>query len=411
MTNERWATLLIFVGAIGVLWRVPAFAAIGVIGLTVVIASHLLRQRALRNVHYTRRLNETRAFVGETVNVACRANNGGRLPVVSLIVRDEGPKGFVEADPQSGKPIDTDVSAGADMAQVLSLKPHAFASRTFHLSATRRGYFAFKPPTLNAIDLLGLSEIERVESLRDAVIVYPRVFTYDELSLPARQPMGELLSLRRFIEDPSRNVGARDYEPGDSFRQIHWKASAHRGELQTRVFEHTSEPTTTILVNVTTFPDDWFGVDVERFEWAVSVAASLAVWAHESECTIGLSSNGCTPNLPEALRVKPRRSPDQLVRVLESLALLNAFTAARFEEFLMSEQRHVAFGSTLIIVTPLVTPQIEMAVHRLHSLGKRMVFICVDRVAPDLSHLPCPAFHLPPNTEFAEWTQRYLENV
>lgn len=407
MVNERWVTLLIFIGFIGVLWRTPALAAVGAIGLTIVIASLLLKRYTLKHVDYKRRLDETRVFIGEKINVQCRANNAGRLPLISLLVRDNAPRSLVEVGPDGSIEPDADVRTPALLNQLISIKPRSFASRTFTLQATRRGYYPFKAYAINALDLLGLSESERAEEPKDAVLVYPRVFPIDALDLPPQQPLGEMVALKRFIEDPSRTMGARDYAPGDSFRMIHWKASAHRGALQTRVSDHTSDPTTMILLNVMTYSEDWFGVEVERFEWAVSVAASIAKWAHESGATIGLSSNGCTPGRPEALRVRPRRSPDQLVHVLESLAFISAFTLSRFQDFLVSEQRNVPRGATLLIVSPMYNDEIGAAIHRIHAMGKRAAFICVDHIAPDFSELPCPAFHIPPNPEYAAFTRQF----
>ena len=124
--------------------------------------------------------------------------------------------------------------------------------------------------------------------------------------------------------------------------------------------------------------------------------------------TVGLSSNGCTPGRPEALRVRPRRSPDQLVHVLESLAFISAFTLSRFQDFLITEQRNVPAGATLLIVSPMYSDKIAEAIHRLHAMGKRMAFICVDHAAPDFGELPCPVFHIPPNPEYAAFMRRFV---
>jgi uncharacterized protein (DUF58 family) len=390
-----------------VLWRTPALAAIGAIGLTIIIASLLLKRHTLKHVDYKRRLNETRVFIGEKISVQCRATNASRLPLISLLIRDNAPRSLVEVEPNGHLDPNIDVHMPAVLNQLISVKPRSFSSRTFTLQATRRGYFPFKPYSLNALDLLGLSESERTEEPKDSVLVYPRLFPIDALDLPPQQPLGEMVALKRFIEDPSRTMGARDYAAGDPFRMIHWKATAHRGSLQTRVSDHTSDPTAMILLNVMTFSDDWFGVEVERFEWAVSVAGSIAKWAHEAGATVGLSSNGCTPGRPEVLRVRPRRSPDQLVHVLESLAFISAFTLSRFQDFIVTEQRHVPQGATLLIVSPMYSDHIAEAIHRLHAMGKRMAFVCVDHTAPDFGELPCPAFHIPPNPEYAAFTRQF----
>lgn len=421
MFDERWVTLFVFIGIVGVLMRSPALAGLGVIGLCLVVATKLFQRRALRGVEYERRLSETRLFVDETMTISGHVTNHGRLPVISLMVEDSAPRTFQRAGnpnehrtASAGPPHDDpesllsrqagesqDSEARVSLAQLLALKPGEHTSRSTALRATRRGYYPFGPAHLRAFDMMGLSLAERVDDLRDALIVYPRVYPLDALGLPTRDPFGAMPAMRRLIEDPALVMGSRDYQHGDSFRQIHWKSTAHTGRLQTRVCEHTSDPTAMILLNVTTLEHDWHGTDVERFEWALSVAGSVASWAHEWGCTVGLSSNGCAPNMPAAIRVLPRRAPGQLARIMEGLAVLTSFTATHFNLFLLSEQRHVPFGATMIVITPIVTPEIEASLLRLHALGKRLILISVDRVAPGLSALPFTAYHVPPPADTA----------
>ena len=396
--DERWVTLLLFITVVGVVLRAPALTALGVLSLAIITASNLLRRTVLKRVTYERRFNETRLFMGEVVEVSCNLTNRGRLPVVSLQVADTAPPGFQRVD----APPD-DVSAAEErinLGQMSALKPGEHTARVTRLRAMKRGYFAFGTAYLRAYDLLGLSQFERVDVLADSLIVYPRVFSLDALGIPTRDPFGSLAALRRLIEDPSRIMGARDYRYGDSFRQLHWKATAHAGRLQTRVCEHTSEPTAVIMLNVSTFRQDWRGTDVERFEWALSVAGSLAVWAGESGITVGLSSNGTAPYLPSALRVRPRRVPNQLTHLLESLAVMYSFALSSFDIFLLIEQRHLPLGATLLVVTPLVTPEITAALLRLHDLGKNLILISVDREPPDVPELPFAVFHVPPQKSF-----------
>ncbi len=421
MFDERWVTLFVFIGIVGVLMRSPTLAGLGVIGLSIAIATKLLERRVLRGVEYERRLSETRLFVDETMTVSSHVTNHGRLPVISLMIDDSAPRTFKAAHPPDARhaPISgpdenasdsllsrqlgesEDSEARVSLAQLLALKPGEHTSRATRLRATRRGYYPFGPAHLRAFDMMGLSLAERVDHLRDTLIVYPRVYPLDRLGIPTRDPFGAMPAMRRLIEDPALVMGSRDYQHGDSFRQIHWKSTAHTGRLQTRVCEHTSDPTAMILLNVTTLEHDWHGTDVERFEWALSVAGSVACWADEWGCMVGLSSNGCAPNMPGAIRIPPRRAPNQLARIMEGLAVLTSFTAMHFNLFLLSEQRHVPFGATTIVVTPIVTPEIEASLLRLHALGKRLILISADRAAPGLSALPFTAYHVPPPSDTA----------
>jgi uncharacterized protein (DUF58 family) len=388
---ERWLRALFLAGILSVLFKLPVLTLVVSIILALACVSLLMRWIAFRRVRYVRTLSETRSFVGERISLQTRLSNNSRLPLFSLQVFDFAPKPLIKTS-ESVRPqiIGTD-----DLSLIAALRPRSTHVTAYQLVNRQRGYFQFDAATLRAVDVLGISEMTREENVNQSLLVYPRVFSLDEVRLPERQPLGALASLRRLIEDPSRHMGARDYMPGDSFKQIHWAMTAHRGSLQTRINEHTADPISMIMLNVTTFEDDWVGCDVERFEWAVSVAASIASWAHEAGATIGLSSNGAAPGAPEMIRVKPRRSPDQLTHVLESLAIVAAFTAVRFEEFLINDQRHVPFGSSLIVVTPIVTPRMLIALEQLRQMGKRIALVSCDRVPPS-ANAPCEVIHLPP---------------
>ncbi len=396
--DERWVTLFLFITIVGVVLRASAMTTLGVLGMAIIVASQLLARKLLDRVTYERRFNETRLFLGEVVDVSCNLVNRGRLPIVSLQVDDSAPPGFLLASSDPTEPFIAEDRIS--LSQLTVLRPGEHTARVTRLRALKRGYYAFGTATLRAVDVLGISMQERVDPLHDSLIVYPRVFPLDQLGLPTRDPFGAFGALRRLIEDPARIMGARDYRYGDPFRQIHWKATAHAGALQTRVCENTSDPTAVIMMNVTTFEQDWRGTDVERFEWALSVAGSLAVWADTNGVTVGLSSNGTAPSLPEALRVKPRRSPGQLTRVLESLAVMYSFTLTPFDLFLLTEQRHLPLGATLLVVSPVFIPSIESALLRLSSLGRNIILIVVDRKVPEAGHLPFPVYHIPPFKDF-----------
>jgi len=392
--NERWATLFVLLGLMGILARAPALSALSLIGLTLVIAGFVLRRWSLKGVRYERRFDQNRVFVGETFTLSRMLSNDSRMPILSLLVRDDAPRSLRRAD-DSRTHYDKDERVS--LTQMSSLKPHEVTRRDLQLRATRRGHYLFEGASLRAFDLLGTVISEQPHDRRDALLVYPRIFPIEALDLPTQQPMGALPTLRRLIEDPERHMGTRDYVLGDSFRQIHWKASAHRGQLQTRIHEHSAEPTVMILFNVTTLEHEWYGSDVEVFEWSVSVAGSLAQWAHEGGCALGMSLNGSAPNMMHTLRIRPRRAPDQFTRLMESLAVIGSYTRLQFDVFLLSEQRHIPFGATLVVITAMINEPMLIALRQLHDAGKRIVVVYTARkVTPLLGGQPYHWVHVPP---------------
>ena len=392
--NERWGTLFVFVGVLGMITRTPALTALSLIGMTLVIAGFVLRRYTLKGVRYERRFDQNRVFVGETFTVSRVLINDSRWPVLSLLVRDDAPSSLRKADDTQ---LFYDKDERVNMNQMTALKAGEITRRDTQLRATRRGYYPFASVTLRAFDLLGTVITDQVYERRDILLVYPRIFPLESLDLPTQQPMGALPTLRRLIEDPERHMGTRDYVRGDSFRQIHWKATAHRGQLQTRVHEHSAEPTVMMLFNVTTLEHEWYGSDVEVFEWGVSVAGSIAQWAHDSGCAIGMTLNGSAPNMMHTLRVRPRRSPDQFTRLMESLAVIGSYTRLQFDVFLLSEQRHISMGATLLIITALINEPMLIALRQLHDAGKRITLVYTGRNTPEqLGDQPYLWVHVPP---------------
>jgi uncharacterized protein (DUF58 family) len=406
MFNERWHTLFVFVILIGILIRSGTLVAVGAVPIVLDVLARALRKHALKSLGYQRRLSQTRSFVGESTSVTGRIVNQSRIPVISCYVRDDSPTHFRELDPATGQLRKADPTGRVLLAQQAAIGGRQFVSRTAEIVAQRRGMFFFPKPALRAVELLGMAELNAAEyelDLRESLLVYPRTFTMEAMNFPARQPMGPLPSMRRLVEDLSRHMGSRDYVPGDPYKMIHWKATARRGSLQTRVHEHTAEPVAMVLFNVTTFADVWYGSEVERFEWSVSIAASLARWASDTGMTIGYTSNGTTPRGPGAVRVPVRRTPDQLANVLETMAMIGPYSLHRFEEFLLMEQHRIPANATQIVVTPMFNEAIELALTRLLAMGKRLAVICTDWTFEPVSTLNCPVYHLPPTKEFCDW--------
>jgi uncharacterized protein (DUF58 family) len=69
--------------------------------------------------------------------------------------------------------------------------------------------------------------------------------------------------------------GLRPFRTGDSPRWVHWRTSARRGELMVREFEDSSPPQLLIIVEPF-LPAEPTVVQVDQFERAISLAASVA---------------------------------------------------------------------------------------------------------------------------------------
>jgi uncharacterized protein (DUF58 family) len=416
MFNRRWISLCFLLILLGLLVGRPGLLVLPIFLLITIAAGKWWNSRVLREVMYRRHIIRKRVFPGETVDLEVQVENAKALPVPWLRVEDEWPLDVLPTDQALDPSHKPDMG---NLTHVFALRWYERIRRSYTLLADKRGMYGLGPTRLYSGDVFGLFQAERVIEQQDYVIVYPRILTLAELNLPSKEPFGDARARHRLLKDPSRTMGARDFQPGDSFRHVHWPATARHQHLQTRVYEPTTTLTAVICLNVATFPRPWEGILPELFERAIVVAASLAAYAVENRYSVGLVSNGAVPRSDQPIRVMPGRSPDQLTRILELLAAITGYVTMPMGRFLLRASPALPWGATLVVVSPVVTEELLAAILQLHLAGRHMVLVSLAQDAPpDLygvvtHHLPdsnwppaaAPGPIAQPNI-FAFWQER-----
>ena len=388
---------------LGLLLGQRAVLVLPIFLLLTLAAGHWWNDHALRDVSYRRRIARKRAFPGETVDIEVMVENSKLLPVPWLRVDDEWPLATPPTDAQALGP--SHVADMGELTHVFALRWYERVRRHYTLQTGQRGVYGLGPTRLRSGDVFGLFQTERTIAEQDFLIVYPRVYSLPELGLPSKEPFGDTRARRRLFEDPSRTMGARDMQPGDSFRHVHWPATARRQELQARVYEPTTTLTAVICLNVATLPRPWEGILPDLLERAIVVSASLAAHAAENRYSVGLISNGAVPRSDRPIRVMPGRSPDQLMRMLELLAAITGYVTVPMGRFLLRSSPVLPWGATLVVVTPILTDELLASVIQLRSAGRQMVLVSLAKDSPP--NLPgVLTHHLPEDN----WTMPTEQN-
>jgi uncharacterized protein (DUF58 family) len=389
--HRGWQVLVVVLFFAGYLLQYPVLVLTGIFFLVFRYGSSWYSQRALRGVEYRRNFSQRRTFPGEETVMTVQVSNQKRLPISWLAAvdhwADELPFATSDGQPLAKRPADL-------VTLLFSLRGREQVGRNYRLRPEHRGIYPFGPVALSAGDPFGLFTNRARIKTRDWLIVYPRVVPLEELELPYQAPFGDVSVRHSIFQDPVRTVGVRDYHPSDSFRHVHWKASARRQNLQVRVFEPTTAYTMILVLNVATFARHWEGMRPEILERAICAAASIANYAHERRWLVGVTANGAMPNADQPIRVPPGRGPDQLSFVLEALAGVTSFTTSPFERYLLKESSRLAWGATLVVVTAVVTDEILASLNRLRTAGRRVVLVSLTAEPP----APPPGlltFHVP----------------
>lgn len=344
--------------------------------LVVAIPFGWLWQRlAFYRVAYQRHLNETRVFEGEQVTLTLTLTNRKWLPLAWLRVTDQVPSALA---PQEKSLSPSHLPLTGLLETRASLLWNERARWEYHIPCNKRGYYVLGPAQLASGDLFGLFERSLDYPHTDHLIVYPRIDPLIDWGLPAKEPFGDARTRLPVFQDPTRIRGLRDYHPEDAPKHIHWRATARHNELKVKEYDPTINYNWVFFLNVATYELAWQGVDSALAERAIRLTASLANFAAQNKYAFGLVANGTYPDSDQRLRILPGRDPDQLRNVLEALAAVSYFVASPIETLLRRESPNLPWGSTLVVVTALVTQNLVAEIMRLHDVGRRIALVSLD---------------------------------
>jgi uncharacterized protein (DUF58 family) len=392
--NETWLLIAVVCVGVGLIGRYESLTLLGVFLLVVSLVARLWNKYVLRRVSYQRQLEPRRAFIGETVEMTLTVENRKPLPVSWMRVQDEWPAELrLQMDDELRN---TPLPERRLLVNVFSLRWYERVRRRYTILCEKRGYYRLGPARATSGDIFGMLRTEYAFSNMDWLLVYPRVLPIEELGLPPKNPFGEVTARQQIFEDPVRTIGVRDHQPGDGFRRIHWKATARKQELQSKIYEPTTSFTLITFVNVATFDKYWYGTIPELLERCITVAASVSAYAAERRYVVGVVANGCVPRSDQPIKVLPGRDPQQLSRVLEALAVVTPVATQNISELLTRESPRLSWGATLAIVTANVNEELNSTLLRLHDAGRRLVLISLAKGTPDpLVSEKILCYHLP----------------
>lgn len=149
---------------------------------------------------------------------------------------------------------------------------------SYLITGVRRGVWPIGPLVLRTVDPFGLAQREQAFGETRTVTVVPEVFTLAPLTVKVGAAGGTAQTSSSRLGQGSDNLSPRRYIPGDSMRRIHWRATAHRGQLMVRQEEEESSPDALVILDRSAAR--WARPADEAdpaFETAVSMCASAAV--------------------------------------------------------------------------------------------------------------------------------------
>lgn len=390
MVTKPLVLFLAVVLVVALIVQQPVLVLLCGLSLLAVALAALWRRWALHQVEYQRLLSDDHLFPGNEATLTVQVINRKLLPLARLDIFDVVPPEIQII----GAEFAAYGSAGKrSLFRSLALSWYEGVARHYTITSQQRGVYQIGPVFLRSGDPFGFFLIESSIPTQTRFTVYPRLLQPHDLAFDLRRFLGEVRSRQRLIVDPSRTIGVRDYQRDDPLKSIHWNATARRGELQTRLYEPTTDLQVICFVDVDTFEQAWEGVQRDEAERLISTTATIAKQLVEDGQSVGLMTNGVTMEQATLVRIDPGRSPYQLTRILETLASLKPYSFVSMARLLRTAATTVSAGSTIVLISAIGSAATQDSLLRLRQRGHAVFWLFLGKHAPQLPGVT--VYHVP----------------
>lgn len=212
--------------------------------------------------------------------------------------------------------LDIPVGAGLVEFAVPLLRPGSVLAQPLEIPALRRGIVPVGPATTVRSDPIGLLRREHAFDDVHELYVHPRTTAIPSTSAGLIRDL-EGSPTRRLVDADMSFHAIREYAPGDSQRQVHWKSTAKTGRLMVRQYEESRRSRMAVVLSVATaeYADD------DEFELAVGAAASLGLRAVHDARDVAVVTGAEIPRV-----VRGRLRAIRHIPALSRRAMLDGFS-------------------------------------------------------------------------------------
>lgn len=340
------------------------------LALAVVLQIKSVRN-ALASVRYHTTVSKLIVNPDEAFEVVSVIENTRRWPLLFIEMQESLPAGIeLKADGlytvsyQSGSGRADD--AILKLYSTIYLMPRQRLKRRIPASLPARGRYTLQGASFWRGDFFGFRQTFRRFDCLSEIVVVPAPAG----DLPALCALGGFLgnvSVRRFVmEDPIFTVGFHDYTGREPQKDISWMQSAKAGRLIVRQYDHTLEPSVTVLLNVECAES---GQDAALLERCFSLARTVCEHLEKQGVKYAFLTNATTAGVVGRWSaVADGLGNQHLNTILEGLGRATYDCTEPFEQTVERAVQLAESGRSHIIVTPYGHPALGDGVDRLRAV-------------------------------------------
>jgi uncharacterized protein (DUF58 family) len=258
---------------------------------------------------------------------------------VNISSVDESVKGIIEIENKSSLPVHNfkiamesnsekeivfindgnDLVESSMYSKTFFLPPKSQNIIEFHLKGKSRGNHHWTNFNMLISDPIRLRTLRLgyANEFLPTFPVMPRIIKVDELKIKSVL-QGYRNTNHSFFMDESSIVGTKDYE-NESFRHIHWMASAKENKLLAKKYQKVNGSEYSILLNLVGKGQFHLRRDMEDL---IEYATAVSLYLIKEGCKIELLVNYCTKQ-NEILRIENDIDRSQLKNMIMALSMIN----------------------------------------------------------------------------------------
>lgn len=346
LTRRSWILLgvgLALTGC-GIFLGYSDITRLGLLLLLLLVVAAMWARRPPGDLSVERSIHPTSLACGQRATVGLRlTNRGNRRTGVGRV--------HEQVDAQLGE---------AQGFVLPSIEPGGGQQLQYVVTGRSRGAHLLGPIERTVEDPFGLTHRTIADGRVDQLLVLPVVTPLGSAQPPGSGLGSEGETPQMVALHGDEDVSIRAYHQGDDLRKVHWKTTAHRGELMVRQEDRPSKRSAVVLLDPRR--DGHRGpAGADSFEWAVDAAASILVRLAELNYSVHLAT-------AETLADLTLDSPGSPPEHLKALALAKTHDGETYRRLRGRAREAVRSGAIVVaVLTDLDDRADEIAAMRQHG--------------------------------------------
>lgn len=329
------------------------------VGFFLMLTSYMAGRSTYKNLVNLVWKNSEKAVTGDRVCLNMDIYNSGYMPIPYLKVTANLPQKLVGEEQKQ---------------RIYSLMPGIKATLARDFFCKHKGVYKIGYVEMEFGDILGIFKWKKVFDEDIYLFVYPKVHLLKHLDIPLRQQFGTVAVKHNAYEDHASTRDIRKYNIGDSFKKIHWKVTAHRGDFFVRNVELNASADLNIFLDLYDYGfDEETAFDLE--EKGAECAASIIGYSLSHSMSVNFIAKGDKSVTLAAKRV------DRFNQFLDAISKLTAKGDVPIADLVRREARKLNWDATVIVITPYIDKASSETYLSLRNSGIEfvVVYLCKDK--------------------------------